>query len=150
MHDAVGTGRFSRSRFVALSLCAALMWQTLALPVNHPVVDARGVEAQVAVTQVTQLLNSMTLEQKVGQLFLVSAYGPGVNDTTTAFIRTVMPGGVALFGSNGTTPDQVTATVNAWQSMATQVGANVPLLVATDQEGGPVTRLTDGFSPFPA
>lgn len=148
MDHAGSAGYFSRSRFAVLSLCVALvspLWP--ALPLNYSVVAAQSMEAQVTVTQ---LLNSMTLEQKVGQLFLVSAYGPGVNDTTAAFIRTVMPGGVALFGSNGTTPDQVTATVNAWQSMATQVGAKVPLLVSTDQEGGPVTRLSDGFSPFPA
>ncbi|MHB8628250.1 MAG: glycoside hydrolase family 3 protein [Aggregatilineales bacterium] len=130
-----------------VSLCLALVWPAMALPSTQSirVVPKQSLEAQVA-----QLLSSMTLEQKVGQLFLVSAYGPGVNDTTAAFIRAVMPGGVALFGTNGTTPDQVTATVNAWQKLATQIGANVPLLVATDQEGGPVTRLSDGFSPFPA
>jgi beta-N-acetylhexosaminidase len=128
---------------VAIGLCIVLLSISSG---SRPA--AAGPSAQE--DQVTQLLSTMTLEQKVGQLFLVSAYGPGVNETTAAFIRTVMPGGVALFGSNGTTPDQVTATVNAWQTLVTHIGANVPMLVATDQEGGPVTRLSDGFSPFPA
>jgi beta-N-acetylhexosaminidase len=99
--------------------------------------------------QAATLLASMTLEQKIGQMFMVSAYG-SMNDTTAAFLRDVMPGGVALFGSNGTTADQVTTTVNDWQTILTQTGAKIPLLVATDQEGGPVTRLSVGFTTFPA
>ncbi len=37
-----------------------------------------------------------------------------------------------------------TARRLGWQTVAIQVGARVPLIVAIDQEGGPVTRLTEG------
>ena len=79
--------------------------------------------------QAADLLASMTLEQKIGQMFMVSAYG-SMNDTTATFLREVMPGAVALFGSNGTTADQVTATVNDWQTILTHIGARIPLTAA--------------------
>jgi len=99
--------------------------------------------------QVDQLLQSMTLDQKAGQLFMVSIYGVGLTDTAATFLRQMMPGAVAMFTYNGTTPSDFTRTVNAWQKIATQVGSRVPLLVATDQEGGPVTRLSTGFTAMP-
>lgn len=96
----------------------------------------------------------LTLEQKVGQVFMVSLYGPGLSDTGAAFLRDTLPGGVALFTSNGGTPAQYTTTVNAWQAaaIANPNGAHIPLLVATDQEGGTVVRLQekDGFSSLPS
>lgn len=94
----------------------------------------------------------LTLEQKVGQLFMVSLYGQGLPDTGKAFLKETLPGGVALFTSNGGTPAQYTATVNAWQAAAIANGAHIPLLVATDQEGGTVVRLQekDGFSSLPS
>ncbi|MCC7451324.1 MAG: hypothetical protein IT324_28200 [Anaerolineae bacterium] len=99
--------------------------------------------------RVNAILQAMTLEQRVGQLFMVSVYGKGLAESTAAFLQDMMPGGVALFTYNGSTPQEMTQTVNAWQSAVTKIGAQVPLLVAIDQEGGTVARLTDGFTPLP-
>ena len=62
-------------------------------------------------------------------------------------------GGVILLGSQGSvngtpdgTPDQVAALTEGYQG-ASQTG--VPLLIATDQESGLVTRLVNGFTDFP-
>lgn len=103
-------------------------------------------------TRPETLLAAMTLEQKVGQLFMVSMCGEGLPEASAKFIRQMMPGGLALFTCNGSTPAEVTTTVNAWQAAAVTQGAGVPLLVAIDQEGGSVTRLAerDGFSALPA
>ncbi len=100
-------------------------------------------------TQVDSILASMSLEQRVGQLFMVSVFGQGLPEASGAFLRDMMPGAVALFNYNGATPADYTQTINAWQTVAIQVGARVPLIVAIDQEGGPVTRLTEGFTALP-
>src|SRR5260221_695502 len=100
-------------------------------------------------TQVDLILQAMPLDQRVGQLFMVSLYGEELTDPGKAFLRDMMPGAVAMFSYNGTSPQAITDTINAWQSIATQTGSRVPLLVGVDQEGGPVTRLTDGFTPLP-
>ena len=54
-----------------------------------------------------------------------------------------------LFDENAGDPAAVTRLTNAYQSTITEAGG-VPLLIAVDQEGGVVTRLTDGFTMFPA
>jgi len=65
-------------------------------------------------------------------------------------------GGVILMGSNGAidgtasgTPDEVLAVTQALQSQVPASQAGAPLLIATDQEYGLVTRLVNGFTDFP-
>lgn len=99
--------------------------------------------------RVEALLNAMPLEVRVGQMFMVSFFGEGLNEASRDFMRQMTPGGVGVFASNGVSPAAVTRSTNAWQGLATQIGAGVPLLIATDQEGGTVQRLNDGFTPFP-
>ncbi len=105
----------------------------------RPVLDA----------QVDSILAAMPLDQRVGQLFMVSVFGKDLPEASNAFLRDMMPGAVALFNYSGSTPGEITQTINAWQTVAMQIGARVPLIVAIDQEGGPVTRLTDGLTALP-
>src|SRR3954469_10273111 len=86
-------------------------------------------------TQVDLLIQAMPLDQRVGQLFMVSLYGEELSSTGQAFINDMMPGAVAMFSYNGTSPAAINQTVNAWQTLATHTGSQVPLLVAIDQEG---------------
>jgi beta-N-acetylhexosaminidase len=101
---------------------------------------------------IPSILQSMTLEQKVGQMFMITLCGQRMPEASEKFIREIAPGGVALFTCNGTTPEDVTDTVNEWQRVATSSGAKIPLIVSIDQEGGPVKRLPDrdGYAALPA
>ena len=125
-------------------------------PTNTPITTAtmsatdQAVVDQAIADQVAAMVGQLTLAQKVGQLFMVSADGQGLTTDAQRLLDKTVPGGVALFDANGTTPAAVTDTVNEWQHHATAIGAQIPLLVSTDQEGGPVTRLVNGFSTFPA
>lgn len=123
-------------RRILLLLSAAAL---LSVPMN-------SLQAQ---DEVERLLAAMPLEVRVGQLFMVSFFGEGLNEASRDFMRQMTPGGVGVFASNGVSPAAVTRSTNAWQTLATQIGAGVPLLIATDQEGGTVQRLNDGFTPFP-
>lgn len=98
--------------------------------------------------RVDDLLASLTLKQKVGQMFLVALYGRPLNAPGRDFLRDWQPGGVALFVSNAGTPEQVTALTNEWQQTLVDAGG-VPLFIATDQEGGVIARLKDGFTTWP-
>ncbi|SIQ33946.1 beta-N-acetylhexosaminidase [Alkalispirochaeta americana] len=92
---------------------------------------------------VQDMLSRMTLEERVGQLFMpalvVDSRGAPLvelDEATRAMIGTVQPGGVILFGANLRDPDQTRRLVEDLQE-----ASPIPLLVAVDQEGGIVSRL---------
>jgi beta-N-acetylhexosaminidase len=95
------------------------------------------------------LLETLTLEQRVGQLFMVSLYGTELTDVGRDFLQHWQPGAVALFGNNAGAPQEVTALTNAFQQTITDAGG-LPLLIAVDQEGGLISHLSEGFTTFPA
>ncbi|MBI5929492.1 MAG: hypothetical protein HY862_09295 [Chloroflexi bacterium] len=100
--------------------------------------------------RVDDLIQNMTLEQKVGQMFMVSIYGTRMSDPNERFLRQYEPGAIALFGSNldyqSTT--ETTDYINVLQQIAME-SSGIPMLVAVDQEGGRVWRLVNGFTHFP-
>jgi len=99
--------------------------------------------------RMTQVMAQLTLKQKVAQMFLVGLYGETLNSPSKAFLQEWQPGGAVLFVSNVTTPESVTALTNSWQQALIDAGG-LPLFIATDQEGGRIARLKDGFTTWPA
>lgn len=93
------------------------------------------------------LLDSLTLEERVGQLFLARCQ----DETALTDIAAYHLGGLILFGQDFEfrTPDTFRFTAHSYQS-----AAKVPLLLAVDEEGGTVTRVSrfPDFreSPFPS
>lgn len=88
----------------------------------------------------------MSLEEKVGQIFVVHFNGEEVNDDAKALIQELHVGGFIYYNwANGlTSPAQVKSLSEGLQKLAA-----TPLLITTDQEGGIVARLTQGFTVFP-
>ena len=130
-------------------LAALLLLGCTALP--------RGAASGEAAVQTSDL----TLEQKVGQLFIVrpdalnpEAYTPEqcndvkaegvteINDDIRANIKKYQVGGVCQFGKNILNPEQI-AQFNA----DLQAASDIPMFIAVDEEGGRVARLanTDTF-----
>lgn len=101
--------------------------------------------------RVAELMANMTTRQKVGQLFMVTLFGTQLLETNAAFIEEYQPGAVALFGANldFQPSEDTTALTNAMQNASVEA-SGIPMLVATDQEGGLVWRLINGFTHFPA
>ena len=90
-------------------------------------------------TDPAELIGRMTIEEKVGQLLI---FGYDDIDDAESVVRDLHPGGVVLFGSNIRTPAQTRTDIDALQAAALQgEGADIPLFVAVDQEGGRVSRL---------
>ena len=88
-------------------------------------------------------LSSMTTDEKIGQLFILavrhSAYGKPalkVDNTLRTFMNEYKPGGIILFSINFKTPDQTRELIHDLQSISPY-----PLFIATDEEGGKVSRL---------
>lgn len=114
-------------------------------------------------------ISHMTLEEKVGQLFIVHVYGktptdPNYEDTNLKnnrggknfkeVIEKYHIGGVIYFNwtDNITTPldaGQTHALSNGVQHIAMDQDASIPLFISTDQEGGIVQRVVSPGTVFP-
>ncbi|MGI8428761.1 MAG: glycoside hydrolase family 3 N-terminal domain-containing protein [Solirubrobacteraceae bacterium] len=79
----------------------------------------------------------------LGQRIMVGFAGSAANAELLRRVRQGRVGAVVLFGANIVNRAQVTALTQTLQRAARQ-GANPPLLIAVDQEGGEVQRFRDG------
>lgn len=104
-------------------------------------VDADA-EAEESLQKVTnQIVSSMSLEEKVGQLIHIGISGKTMRSGIESEIQKYHPGGVILFGINLGTANQVKELNNKLQKSSLKE-TGIPLLISIDQEGGRVVRLT--------
>ena len=110
------------------------------VPATAPAVPETTVPETVPVDPVRQMISDMSLEQRVGQLFLARCNA----ETAAMDVQQYHLGGLVLFGNDfeNQTPDSMAQTISAYQDAAEK-----PLLIAVDEEGGDVTRISQ-FSAF--
>ena len=97
-------------------------------PSEEPVVD----------DPVQWLLDSLTTEEKVGQLLLAGMEGTTPGEDAAYAIEECRVGSIILFRRNVESCEQTAQLVSALRAMN---GDGVPLLIASDEEGGPVSRM---------
>lgn len=131
-----------RSILLCLFLIAALLLGLAPPPQPTTAQDSNAIETRLA---------GMTLEEKVGQMFMVTLFGKRLTEQGDALIREYHPGAVALFGFNTDfeTGGHVALLINEMQTAATESGAGIPLFIAADQEGGEVRRIINDVTEFP-
>ncbi len=93
-------------------------------------------------------IDSLTDGQLAGQRLMVGFHGKVLDDNLGFMIRKMHVGGLILFKRNVSDPSQVAGLCRAAQACAAESG-NPPLMIAIDQEGGPVARLGPPFTVFP-
>jgi len=158
--------RFDRRARIAVVLTGVLL-SSVALP---PVVADQAMAISPAYRagpghsddarlrgKIIKMLRHMTVQEKVGQLFVVEVYGQDATTVTDAaaaankrlygvstpaqVIDKYQPGGVIYFTEargpdNLRNPRQIATLSNGLQAAATSQRIPVPLLISTDQEGG--------------
>lgn len=100
--------------------------------------------------KVNDLLNRMTLEEKIGQLIVVGFKSKEVDDHIKTMISDYKVGGVILYDRNMKNPEQVTNLTNDLQALAFKNDSEIPLLLSVDQEGGKIVRMREYVSPIPS
>lgn len=86
------------------------------------------------------LLESLTLEEKTGQLFFVKVpVENALEDVTTYHL-----GGYLLFGrdTRDKTANELIQTIASWQSQAVTYDTGIPMLIGVDEEGSTVVRVS--------
>ncbi|MFC4115417.1 beta-N-acetylhexosaminidase [Nonomuraea zeae] len=106
---------------------------------------------------VQRVLSKLSVEEKVGQLFMPVLYGTAADtvsgenqaryaaQTPAKVVAKYHLGGVILFPQNVRSTGQVVGLTNGLQRSAKKV----PLLIGTDQENGLVSRMSALMTPFP-
>jgi beta-N-acetylhexosaminidase len=84
---------------------------------------------------------AVPLRRLVGQTIMTGFSGTTVPPALLKRVRLGEVGGIILFGGNVRSTAAVAALARQLQAAA-KAGGNPPLLIATDQEGGPVRRLS--------
>ena len=95
-------------------------------------------------SDVVSLLNSLSLEEKVGQLLHIGIPSPTLSQETKAHLKEIKPGGVIYFSRNVEDTTGVRTLSNELQKLS-----SIPLFISTDQEGGSVMRIAKGVTVFP-
>jgi beta-N-acetylhexosaminidase len=83
-------------------------------------------------------IKTMSVEDKAGQLLMFAAVGTRMDQANENAMKSLKPGGVILMGYNVSGQTQVQSFTKGFQKTNDQI----PLLIAVDQEGGEVARLT--------
>jgi len=96
------------------------------------------------------ILAEMTLEEKVAQMFFITPEAltevnlvTEAGNTTEAAFSEYPVGGIIYFGQNMESREQVSAMLRRMQDIS-EKQINIPIFLATDEEGGRVSRLYGG------
>ena len=132
-----------------LPLLALMLLLGCGKEMSAPTSEAPAAEATFAVPETTaadvetvpspdtlgEILDNMTLEEKVGQMFL----GRCRTESAAEDLKKYHLGGYILYGCDfeDQTPDSIRQTIESYQSVA-----GLPLLIAVDEEGGTVCRVS--------
>ncbi|HOM01557.1 MAG TPA: glycoside hydrolase family 3 protein [Acetivibrio sp.] len=113
-----------------------------ASPSPTPLPSAEAFENQQSKI-VDDLINSMILEEKVGQIFIVAFRKSKLsqplkvmNNSTKNQIQKFNPGGVILFSENIDTIPQTQKLIRDMQEVS-----KIPMFIAVDEEGGRIARI---------
>ncbi|MDM8532894.1 glycoside hydrolase family 3 N-terminal domain-containing protein, partial [Anaerolineales bacterium HSG25] len=127
-----------------------------ALPVSIAPVP---VQADEPSDSVAEIMRRMSVEDKVGQLFLVPFVGSWTTENSDIWVLLTeyKIGGVIILAANSnfvndeTAPTQITELTNSLQASAFETN-QLPLFVALDHEGDnfPYTRVTGGVTDIPS
>ncbi|HVB24574.1 MAG TPA: glycoside hydrolase family 3 N-terminal domain-containing protein [Ktedonobacteraceae bacterium] len=95
-------------------------------------------------TLVNMYLSHMTLDQKLGQLFMVQYWGYSYSADLETMLHDQYAGGVIMYGAQMNTFKQTKSDIARMQEHA-----GLPLLISTDEEGGFVQRIMNIYGNRP-
>ena len=101
------------------------------------------------ISEAERILSEMSLEEKIGQLFIIRPEKlnlneneiAGLTEVTDKMLETISTyniGGICMFKDNIISPTQVSSYISSLQS-----GSNIPMFITVDEEGGLVSRIAN-------
>lgn len=104
--------------------------------ISESKIPSKETKEDIVKKRVDELMNSMTLDEKIGQMIIINYNVSEVNDELKSILDDVKPGGFILMQNNYSTLEATKKFVQDIKSYS-----ELPFIVSTDQEGGRVQRL---------
>lgn len=139
--------RNRKKRWGTLLAAIAMMTVLLAGCGNSAGEQEQAAEEKTLDEQVDDIVASMSLTEKVGQIVMIGVKGTEVNDDSLYMLHQYHMGGIILFDRNMESAEQTKKLIADLQAQAEQ---KVPLFIGVDEEGGDVVRGTSFLTPPPS
>ncbi|MCL2007046.1 MAG: glycoside hydrolase family 3 protein [Treponema sp.] len=117
--------------------------------INFPLYSISFSDDEDPVRLASRITEQMTDEQALAQTFMLGWVGAEPSPVILDWIRERQIGGVKIFGWNTDDTRRLARTVGELQSHALDGPFGIPLLIATDQEGGIVRHVKGDTSETP-
>ena len=91
----------------------------------------------------------LTLEEKLGQMFIIRMQGKEITDDLKTLIKDYHIGGVSLYSKNYDSYEDMIDLINKLKELNSKYN-KTPLFISVDQEGGRVNRLPKDFENTPS
>lgn len=98
--------------------------------------------------EIQELLNSMSLEEKIGQMFVIGFDGYESDENIKDLILNKQVGGIILFSKNISTVEQIRSLINELNELNSENKSK--LFMSVDEEGGIVSRIPKEMGSFEA
>lgn len=98
------------------------------------------------VDKIKDKVESMSLEEKIGQLFIVGFEGEEINDEIVDLVKNQKVGGLIYFSRNIVDSNQIINLNNEIKA----IEKDIPLFISVDEEGGVVSRVPEEFVKLPS
>ncbi|MGB4043452.1 MAG: beta-N-acetylhexosaminidase [Thermacetogeniaceae bacterium] len=105
-------------------------------------------EQQEKPDPIQEQLNSLTLEEKIGQMVMVGIEGKMLGDDAKQLIQQHHVGGIILFKRNIDNPAQTLSLINELKRVNS--AKKIPLFLSVDEEGGRVSRMPAQLKKLPS
>lgn len=114
---------------------------------KNPIEDESKDNEINPIDNITEKIKAMSLEEKIGQLFIVGFEGKDINDDVISYLEDLKVSGFILFKRNIDDEYQTTQLLN--NVKLANSNNDFPLFLAIDEEGGKVSRLPNSFVKLP-
>ncbi|NLY77729.1 MAG: beta-N-acetylhexosaminidase [Tissierellia bacterium] len=104
-------------------------------------------EDEEEIDEIMKIVNDMTVEEKIGQLFIFGLEGTEADESDLRAVEENHIGGFVLLKDNIDDADQTVRLLNTLKSRNSS--NRLPLFLAVDEEGGLVSRLSDIYLDLP-
>ena len=99
--------------------------------------QAEKIDIPAKIDPIEKQLNSMTLDEKIGQMVMIGVHGTEINNDIRFLLNEFHFGGVIFFDRNMENIEQIKKLASDIEKVANQ---KAPMLFALDEEGGTIVR----------